>query len=844
MRFEKLNWKNMGRKLLIMLFVCGLTVTFLPENAEAVETIYRYNRVMKASDLPTADGWHDYIIAWEDDGDYWFHNKEFFEDGESNFDERSSWFEIKANTRLSEITPGAKDMDSFTSEKKYGHMQIMFVGYDTDNRNNGAPAPMYRIRFAKANGGEYYYLDRTDFEEDIGEAQPYTVQDKTYKGEQCFHIFLNLHDLVDRYLTRDDENLESSLYTSSTESEYPLRLYEVESVANYTYESEALDASGNLKVNEGWERYYRYTLIDDVDYFSGKYEDAPHSLHMKTMKSTSTWIPILLGWRSVDGDMDEGSNGDTIYFCDNTFQQAGDGDYSYWHTNLGLRFHFLADRELGLDRYTSRDAKQFVSKEKLGNFQILYYGTDYDNKNHNAKNNWIEDHHEEDGAGASGGWAQDEYAPRYYFRFWSRLEEKWLYFAKQSITDKSKSAYPWTVVVRDDMHKKDDDRYGYGSLEVFSNIPSAKDYALTRHDSNEISNSRWDCCDDIERQVLIYVREDLDYMAIVEDFTVGSGQILRIDEHVVLKDGVKLTVEKGGLLVIDNEMYFNGEIEVREGGTMIVNSGGAMLPYINPDGYDTSKIARLDINGGNVTIMDNARLFLDEGNSILNITKGGSLVNWGLTMVKDGIRLVDNAKLINQPGGILALGKYVPTDRGSLHSLTIEQILERSEDGSDVDVYPALLMEDNAQLINSGAITLSTYEIDNFGHSVNNEETVYVDIGNNRNPTNNFRGTMAWCEDNAVCVQKDGGIVTDTFIVPLNVSEHNPRCYKSLAVTLQGMPRADYDFYPALEEWHENSLYTSSSQEEANTKAFYQELLSIRDKLYADVFYSYVGKSS
>ena len=141
MRVHNSKWNRWGRRMLVLLLLCGILVPALPlqtQEADAASVTYTYNWIKRGAELPKDDQWHDYFIAWvdtEDSKKTWFTDYHWYTaSGESNIDTGGvHYMQYKAASTLANSWAS-----SFTSKDCMGHMQIKYAGEDKDNN-----APMY-----------------------------------------------------------------------------------------------------------------------------------------------------------------------------------------------------------------------------------------------------------------------------------------------------------------------------------------------------------------------------------------------------------------------------------------------------------------------------------------------------------------------------------------------------------------------------------------------------------------------------------------------------------------------------------------------------------------------------
>ena len=153
-----------------------------------------------------------------------------------------------------------------------------------------------------------------------------------------------------------------------------------------------------------------------------------------------------------------------------------------------------------------------------------------------------------------------------------------------------------------------------------------------------------------------FIGEKYLFSALTGTTTVKEGQILSVTEAdyiggdgkgdkqngVILRNGDKIIIEKGGILSIEGNFINNGTIENR-GGTIIVKKGGAIFPF--QQGTDVAKngCGSIKCIGGDIIIQKGGAIYgglsdikgspcpfwLDEGSVLMN---QGLLVYGGLRL--------------------------------------------------------------------------------------------------------------------------------------------------------------------------------------------------------------------
>ena len=646
MRKQNQKWKTMGRRILILLLLCGLLLPNV-QYTNAASVSYEYEWIMDVNGLPTDNEWHDYFIAWEDTGDknkVWFADYHWHTgDGYHNYDAGGShWMEYKAASTLSDYTS-----KTFTSRDLMGHMQIKYAGRDSDNGNS----PKYYIRVSKVTGG-YVYFTRYEPTGNEKDADAFTFEDK---GD-VFHIFVNISGKADRYLTRDGQNLETTESSSwgGGDKYRPLRVYKRTAVVDE-------NADEDIDVITGKVTMYEYNWINTVE-------------ELYALAEAGQWVDVILAWE----DATSGSNNDrsTVWYTKEIWYDAS-GNINY--KNYTTEYQYWSNDYLGSDGFSSAYADSFSLDTPAGHFQVKGVGWDEDN--------------EVKGVTGDGGAALA--SPKFQIRFHVG-RDRYFYFGNDHFEESASDALDYTVQLFLEADKKNESDYYYGSAHIFRNIGGwlVDDEYLTRQ-GNRLDVSNHNASKSWEFPFRIYSRRTIEYDAILQSFTIGKGATYSIDGQVILNKGVTITVEDGGVLSIDKDLLNNGKIIVKKGGTLIVNEGGSIIPYsTNPDGNIT-------IDGGSLIIMDDASVILDKGEGTLMARNGATVINYGVLMVSNLVELRNNSCLINKDTGHIILGGRIVENSGRVDASDLKAFESRLE-----DVRITMLCTTNSRFYNEGSFSL------------------------------------------------------------------------------------------------------------------------------------------
>ena len=641
MRIHNRKWNIWSRRITSLLLLCGLLLPMMPQTSAASVT-YEYKWIKSESELPIYSGWYDVIIAWEDTDDsnkYWFTDYHWYTaDGYNNYDVGGThWMEYKAASTLPDHTS-----DSFSSKECLGHMQIKYVGRDEDNNS-----PMYYIRVSKMHGG-YMYFTEYEPSSDIDDAEPFTFEDK---GD-VFHIFVNISGKADRYLTRDGQNLETTESSSYGGGEYwrPLRVYKRTFTIDETAQGDMGDPTGKVNL-------YEYSWVNTVE-------------ELMALAGSDGWSDFMLAWEDADGSGT--SNPDKVWY---TKEIWNDEENLPNYSNANTEYYYYSNDTLGSDGYGSPYAESFILPSKVSHFQMKFVGWDDDNPV----------------SGYTNGEGKSQDSPMFQIRF-DVGRGKYYYFGNDNFEEDPSDAEDYTAQLR--LGKAQDEDIS-GSFHIFRNIGGwlVDDEYLTRKNnrfdvSNDNASKYW------EYPFRIYTYRPVEYDAIVKSFTIGKGATYSIDKQLIVDKGVTITVEDGGVLMVDRGLLNNGKIIVKNGGTVIVNEGGYIMAY------DKNALGEITLNGGNMIIMDGGKVICDQSGGSLLAENGATILNRGLLMVGNMLIMNKNAVLKNESNAMLLLGGRIARERGGIGAFAFDEIASRVENNSF-----GYLLSQNAKIINKGAIS-------------------------------------------------------------------------------------------------------------------------------------------
>lgn len=643
MRLHNRKWNKWSRRITSLLLLCGL---LLPNilRTDAASVTYEYNWIKATTGLPTDEHWHDYFIAWEDVDDknkVWFTDYHWYTaDGNNNYDAGGThWMEYKAASTLPDSTSG-----SFTSKDSLGHMQIKYAGIDEDNGNS----PRYNIRVSKMSGG-YIYFTRYEPTNNEKSADAFTFLDK---GD-VFHIFVNIGGKADRYLTRDGQYLETTESSSYGGGEYwrPLRIYQRTFTVDAAEQGDIHNAIGKVTLHE-------YSWVNTVD-------------ELMALANSKQWSDIVLAWEDAHG---EGTtNPNKVWYTKEVWFEEENPNYkngSFWEGTTNEFFYWSNDY-LGSDGYSSPYAETFILPSRVGHFQMKLADWDDENPVH----------------GVTDGQGKPINSPVFNFRF-DIGRDKYVYIGNNGFYDDADDVEDYTVQLR--LGKKDAEDL-YGSVWLINNM-WGEDEMITRRD-NWFGVSNWNTSGYWEYPFRIYSYRPVEYDAIVKSFTIGKGATYSIDKQLIVDKGVTITVEDGGVLTVDKELLNNGNIVVKNGGTVIVNEGGYIMSY------DQNAEGKITLDGGNLLVMDGAKVICDQNVGRLTASNGATILNRGLLMVGNKLSLNNNSYLKNETNAMLLVGGRIAQERGGVGGYSFEQTVSIIDNEGI-----SYLISNNSKIINKGLI--------------------------------------------------------------------------------------------------------------------------------------------
>jgi hypothetical protein len=164
------------------------------------------------------------------------------------------------------------------------------------------------------------------------------------------------------------------------------------------------------------------------------------------------------------------------------------------------------------------------------------------------------------------------------------------------------------------------------------------------------------------------------------------------DGYILQKDKI-LTID-GGTVTVGTNFINNGKIVIKNGGTLLIKSGGCMYPFMD------NTLGNIECNGGNIIIMEGGKLYsltdkADLNNSAtLKLTGGSTLINYGGLAVTRAT-MDKGSKIENRNKAVLYAGvnrkdELVFLDKCTLNKSNMQNLEWISSDSSrSVDLLGA-----------------------------------------------------------------------------------------------------------------------------------------------------------
>ena len=160
----------------------------------------------------------------------------------------------------------------------------------------------------------------------------------------------------------------------------------------------------------------------------------------------------------------------------------------------------------------------------------------------------------------------------------------------------------------------------------------------------------------------LFIGTKMRFSALKGTTTVRNGQILSVSANdyvtssgdiesqngIMLKNGDKIVIEKGGILSIEGNLINNGTIENR-GGTILIKNGGNIFPFQQGTSPASNGCGTIKCIGGDIIIQEGGALYagLSDENGAqcsFQLDESSVLINQGL-LVYGSVRLGNGARV-------------------------------------------------------------------------------------------------------------------------------------------------------------------------------------------------------
>lgn len=499
-----------------------------------------------------------------------------------------------------------------------------------------------------------------------------------------------------------------------------------------------------LNVEKGKVTLYHYDWINS-------YEE----LMSEEIFPQDQWVDVMLAWDNTSGKESWGDG--KVWYAGAALDPEGNptykGDGPIDVDNVEWDyFSYTANEDwyIGGDSGVSADAEGFFLTEPMGHMLLKRVGED-DNKN-----NYSWDGYDRKISPVFHMGMKDRYGRDHFFGQEKAYGRNGSVMVHDRLIDceykGSSEEYDLTVQLFADTSKKDNSNYRYGAVNIFANIEGlfGADDHYVKHKSNGLfmkgesdNGNAWD------RTVRIYVKTVEEFDVFVDDIEVVDGWTFRIDEDVMLPEDATITVKDGGVMAVNSHLVLNGKVIVEEGGTVIINEGGAVNPYFT----DYEEAGSFDIRGGNVIVMDGAKLAANDVESYIYISKGGSLVNRGL-VIANAVNLSDSSRFLIEEGAYFMMGYSTTESRASMKTDTIQEIVDRADGmmGTHL-VLGRLDISGRSQLINRGETRIYYEDLGMTSRAIIASRTANTVCGNEGKGTLNGKFVFSETAENGYAVK-------------------------------------------------------------------------------------------
>lgn len=186
---------------------------------------------------------------------------------------------------------------------------------------------------------------------------------------------------------------------------------------------------------------------------------------------------------------------------------------------------------------------------------------------------------------------------------------------------------------------------------------------------------------DYEGRFKLFIADEIPVPAIIKDMTIQSGSTFTVDNGVIVKGGVTITIEPGAVFTVKGVLYNNGIIN--NYGTMIVETDGIVSYFDPPKNADAGKIHceggtynnskykdGWTYADGNLIVFEGGKIDFHESDILngeygsLELLYGASCINFGSMYMPRGLYVHDGV-FENRQGGTVQTGKALKSSASS-----------------------------------------------------------------------------------------------------------------------------------------------------------------------------------
>ncbi len=247
--------------------------------------------------------------------------------------------------------------------------------------------------------------------------------------------------------------------------------------------------------------------------------------------------------------------------------------------------------------------------------------------------------------------------------------------------DNSAIAFHANESGRDEWTFKSESKSRGDVWRVFYNKESARDPTLSVGEGLRFAHVRSQ--DKDWNLFKMFIGTKLRFSSINGDVNIQSGQILSISPSnyvsstgstesqsgVILPGGNTITIEKGGILSISGDFINNGTI-INNGGTIIVQNGGTIYPFLQGDDNNSLGCGSIKCNSGDIIVEDGGAIYSGmncamttdnvQRSAAFWLDNSSTLVNYGLVCCGQ-VDLGDATVVENRSNGRIYTCLYEPS---------------------------------------------------------------------------------------------------------------------------------------------------------------------------------------